>query len=262
MRFRFFGRFNGPLILACLCLGGFLAVTAVAAETPIPPVPDRWVTDSAQFLSAGVQRSLDRQLEEYERQTHHQVIVWIGQTTGDAPIEDWAVKAFAKWKVGRKGMDDGLVLFIMAQDRRLRIEVGYGLEGNVPDVIASRIINEVLVPRIRDGNRDGAVTEGVSAILAAIEGRPFSVAVQDTRGSGRRGSQPLTLGQILLFLIAGVVFLFILLTNPSLAVYLLASILSSNSRSRRSGGDWGGGGGGGFSGGGGSSGGGGASGSW
>src|ERR1700756_3963228 len=131
------------------------------AETPIPPPPTQWVTDTANFMSPGAARELNARLEEYGRSTGHQLIVYIGQTTGDAPIEDWAVKAFEKWKVGRKGIDDGLVLFIMAADRKLRFEVGYGLEGQVPDAIASRVINDVIVPRIQAGNRDAEGTGGV-----------------------------------------------------------------------------------------------------
>ena len=106
-------------------------------------------------MSPGAADSLDSRLADYERSTGHQLIVYIGQTTGDAPIEDWAVRAFERWKVGRKGIDDGLVLFIMAADRKLRIEVGYGLEAQVPDAIASRVINDVIVPRIQAGDRDG-----------------------------------------------------------------------------------------------------------
>src|SRR5262245_64347048 len=105
-------------------------------------------------MSPGAAQSLNARLQEYERSTGHQLIVYIGQTTGDAPIEDWAVRAFKNWKVGRKGIDDGLVLFIMAADRKLRFEVGYGLEDVVPDVTAARVINEVIVPRIQAGSRD------------------------------------------------------------------------------------------------------------
>src|SRR2546426_7928555 len=97
-------------------------------------------------MSGGAANALDAQLGSYERSTGHQLIVYIGQTTGEAPIDDWAVREFEKWKVGRKSIDDGLVLFIMAADRKLRYEVGYDLEGQVPDALASRVINEVIVP--------------------------------------------------------------------------------------------------------------------
>ena len=84
--------------------------------------------------------------------------MWIGQTTGGMPIEDWAVRAFAAWRVGRKGIDDGVALFVFADDRKVRIEVGYGLEDRVPDAVASRIIGDRSIPRLRAGDRDGAVT--------------------------------------------------------------------------------------------------------
>ena len=217
------------------------AVTVNAAETPIPPTPARWVTDTANFMSPEAASSLDSQLEGYERATGHQLIVWIGMTTGDAPIEDWAVRAFAQWKVGRKGLDDGLALFIMSADRRLRIEVGYGLEGQVPDAIASRIINEIIVPRIQAGDRNGAVTAGVDAVMRAVGGESLP-AQEQTRPQGR----PLTLGQLIVYGIFGIFILIFVITNPSLAMFFLASILSGGNRRR----------------GGGSSGGGGASGSW
>jgi uncharacterized protein len=223
-----------------------------AAETPIPSAPNRWVTDTANFMSPGAASSLDSRLEGYERSTGHQLIVYIGETTGDAPIDDWAVRAFQKWKVGRKGIDDGLILFIMAADRKLRFEVGYGLEPVVPDAIASRVINEVLVPRILAGDRDGAVISGMDAVMTVIGGGGLP---PPQRGNARRADRPMTLGQLILYGIIGLVILFILITNPSLAFYLLASILSGGGRG-------GGGGGGGFGGGGGRSGGGGASGSW
>ena len=233
-------------------LAGVSAVRLNAAETPIPPPPARWVTDTANFMSPGARGSLDSRLAGYAQSTGHQLIVYIGQTTGDAPIDDWAVRAFERWKVGRKGIDDGLVLFVMAADRKLRIEVGYGLEAQVPDAIASRVINDVIVPRIQAGDRDGAVTSGMDAVMMVIGGGALPAE------RGRRERQPIPLAQVILFAIIGVIALVMLVTNPSLAMLLLFNIFSGGGRRDR--GDWGGGGG--FSGGGGRSGGGGASGSW
>jgi uncharacterized protein len=222
-----------------------------AAETPIPPAPTEWVTDTANFLSPQTVGSLNARLEAYEQSTGHQLIVYIAPTTGDAPIEDWTVRAFAKWKVGRKGLDDGLALFIMSQDHKMRIEVGYGLEAVVPDVIASRVINEVMEPRIQAGHPDDAVTAAIDSLIGIIGGQadapPPTPAPQH--------SKPLTTFQWILIGIAGILILAFLITHPALAFYLLASVMSGG----RGGG---GGGGGGFSGGGGRSGGGGASGSW
>lgn len=242
--------FAGLLLFVILLVS---AATLNAAETPIPPAPQRWVTDTVNFMSPQTASSLDAQLETYERSTGHQLIVWIGATTGDAPIEDWAVRAFEKWKVGRKGIDDGLVLFIMAQDRKLRIEVGYGLEGQVPDSIAARIIDEEIVPRIRSGNNDSGVVAGMNALMTVVGGG----SLPPQRSSGRQ-QRPLTLGQMILYGIIGIFVLLFIITHPSLALFILMNMASGN---RRGGGSWDGGGGG-FGGGGGRSGGGGASGSW
>jgi uncharacterized protein len=236
-----------------------LTLMAGAALAQAPAQPTRWVTDSTGFLSEGARRDLDGQLENYQGQTGHQVLVWIDRTTGGVPLEDFTVRAFAAWKVGRKGLDDGLVLFVFPDERKLRVEVGYGLEGQVPDAIASRIIQETIVPRVQAGDRDGAIRAGLAALIGAIDGRgpPARSAVGSPpdRSPSAEGARLLSLGQMILFGLAVVAFLILFATNPSLAVYLLFSVLSSG----RGGGGRGGGG---FSGGRGRSGGGGASGSW
>ena len=142
-------------------------------------------------MSADALRSLDLQLEAYERSSGHQLLVYIGKSTGGVTIEDWAVRAFQSWKVGRKGLDDGLALFIMSEDRRMRIEVGYGLEGQVPDAMASRIVNDIIVPRVQAGDRDGAVLAGMDALAQTLTGRGLSGSpvVQRRAGQERRPSQ-------------------------------------------------------------------------
>ena len=223
-----------------------------AAETPLPASPTQWVTDTANFLSPETVQSLNARLDAYQQATGHQLIVYVAPTTGDAPIEDWAVRAFAKWKVGRKGLDDGLALFIMTQDHKMRIEVGYGLEAVVPDAIASRVINEVMAPRIQAGHPDDAVTAAIDALTGVIGGQ--TSALPPARAPAQ--SKPLTLFQWIFYGIIGILILAFVITHPVLAFYFLANIMSGSS------GGGGGGGGGGFSGGGGRSGGGGASGSW
>ena len=219
-------------------------------ETPVPASPSRWLTDEAGFLSAATRADLDGRLESFERATGHQVLVYIGRTTGGVPIEDWAVRAFKSWRVGRSGLEDGLVLFIMAEDRRVRVEVGYGLEGEVPDIVAGRVINDVLIPGIRAGDNDRAVSEAVAGLLEAIAGPQDGTAGQ---GGKNVKSKPLSAVNKIFIVLAVIGFLILFITNPSFALWLLFSILS---------GGRGGGGGGGFRGGGGRSGGGGASGSW
>lgn len=240
----------GLLLLAFAT--GAAAQSGTGTTVPIPAAPQRWLSDEAAFLSPATATELDTRLEEYERSSGHQVVVYIGASTGGIPIEDWAVKAFAAWRVGRKGLDDGLVLFVMAADHRVRIEVGYGLESVVPDALAVRVINDEMVPRLQSGDNDGAVRAAVERLLGIISGTAPGEAQQPEQPAPTPA--PLTLFQKILIGIVVLGFLLLLITNPSLAIYLLFSILS--------GGRGGGGGRGGFSGGGGRSGGGGASGSW
>jgi uncharacterized protein len=244
-----------PRLSPLLLLAVAAARPVYAAETPIPGPPTQWVTDNANFLSPGAVQSLNARLAAYERRTGHQLIVYITPTTGDAPIDDWAVRAFAKWKIGRKGLDDGLALFIMPQDRRMRIEVGYGLEPVVPDAIASRVINDVMTPRLRAGQNDQAVTAAIDSLIGVIGGQADALPPAATQPTPR----PLHPFQLIFWGILGILFLGLLITNPALAFFFLANILSGG---RGMGGGYGYGGGGGFGGGGGRSGGGGASGSW
>jgi uncharacterized protein len=246
------------LLLAGVALSAALGGAVARAETPIPDAPAQWVTDHAGFLSPQVTGELDARLGAYAAQTGHQVLVYVDHTTGGDPIEDWGNKAFQHWRVGRKGIDDGVVLFIFSDDHHLRIEVGYGLEGVVPDAVASRIINERMVPRIQAGDRDGAVRAGVDALTAAI-GAPAGAT-----GLGAQAPKPIATWKLVLGLVMFLLLLGFAATHPGLAWLMLMNIGSGRGGGGFSSGGsgFGGGGGGGFSGGGGSSGGGGASGSW
>lgn len=246
-------------VLVWLCLAGLGPDRAVA---PIPPAPTRWVTDTVGFLSPAAQQALDARLESYQRATGHQVVVFIGGALGDQPIEPWSAATFAAWRLGRKGIDDGLALFVFAAERKLSIEVGYGLEEKVPDLRAAQIIQEVLAPRLRAGERDTAISAGIDALLATIEGRPLPSAGPDAGSGPDLGpgppaprSEPLSLLEWLVlggFLLG---FGALLIRRPALALWLLSMVFRGGRRS-------GGGDGGGFSGGGGRSGGGGARGAW
>lgn len=233
------------------------AAVCLAAQVKIPRSPDQWVTDTAGFLSAGSADRLNARLRAYQAESGHQVLVYVGKTTEGTPIEDFAVKAFEAWKPGRKGLDDGLVLFIMADDRKIRIEVGYGLEDKVTDARAARIINEVLAPAFRSGDHDGGVEKAVDGLLEAISGKapPDEAPAAEPRSASRTRLTPM---ETLVLAAGGLLFLGLLITNPRLALGLLRLLFIIAS----SGGGGGGRGGGGFSGGGGRSGGGGASGGW
>lgn len=239
-----------------------LALAAMlAAGAPVPPAPSRWVEDHAAFLSEQARASLDAKLERYQDETKHQIVVWIGTSLDGADLADWASRTFAAWKIGRSGVDDGVAIFVLGSDRQIDIEVGYGLEDRVPDAVASRIIRETMVPRVRAGDRDGAVAAGVEAVLTAIEGAPWQdpgaagTTVEEPQGvAGSTWADWLAVGAIALVLIV------LFRRHPWLAMMLLSS---GSSHSRGRGGGWfGGRGGGGFSGGGGRSGGGGARGGW
>lgn len=232
-------------------------LTVLAAAAPSPPAPTRWVDDEAGFLSPSVRRAVDARLEAYEHATGHQVVVWIGKTIEGAALDDWAVRTFAAWKVGRKGFDDGIAIFVIADDSKIDIEVGYGLEDKVPDAVASRIIREVMAPLLSAGDRDRAVTEGVEAVLTSIEGNPWTGAPATAPPEARAPS----LVRWILGGLALVAFLIFAVTHPRMAMLLLWTIVSSGRRNGFGGGGFGGGGGG-FGGGGGRSGGGGARGGW
>jgi uncharacterized protein len=240
-------------VAASIVMSAAIGRTARAdGPTPIPAAPSQFVTDRAGFLSPSFASQLSKKLEDYERGTGHQVIVWIDRTTGGVPVEDWANKAFAAWGVGRKGHDDGVAMFIFSDDHRMRIEVGYGLEGNVPDARAGRIIENDMAPRIRAGDHDGAVQAGIDALIAAIGGAPEPKRPGSGKSVGAWGA---------LFPILFFVIVFLIARRYPWALLLLGSGRGGGGWGG-GGGGWGGGGGGGFSGGGGSSGGGGASGGW
>jgi uncharacterized protein len=242
------------LIIALLLTS--LGLRAEIGTAGLPPPPKRWVNDDAGLLSPAARSALDSRLEAYQRTTGHQLVAWIGNTIGGAPLDEFATRAFESWKIGRQGKDDGILLIVLKDDRKIAIEVGYGLEDRVPDALASRIIREQMTPRLQAGDADGALTAGVDSLLSAVEGKPFDSTAPPSVESPPRKAPGL--GQIVFFVIAGILFLVLLVTHPQLALALLFTI------GRGGGGGFGGGGfaGGGFSGGGGRSGGGGARGSW
>src|SRR5882757_5323566 len=157
-------------------LAALLAIAAqgvtLAAPAAVPPAPQRWVTDQVSLLSPAVRQALDERLERYQQATSHHVVVWIGQLPEGQSVEDWTARAFSAWGIGRKGQDDGVGIFLFPAARKVRIEVGYGLEGQLTDLQAARIINEQLTPRMRQGDADGAITAAVDGVLAAVGGEP------------------------------------------------------------------------------------------
>lgn len=138
------------------------------ADIATPPTPNHYVTDESGALSATARSSLENELRAYEAATGHQVIVWIGKTTGGVPLETWTTQTADRWKIGHRGHDDGAILFLFMDDRKIRIEVGYGLESSLTDAQAHQIIEDDVTPHMRSGNVDAAVSSGVAAMLTTI----------------------------------------------------------------------------------------------
>jgi uncharacterized protein len=241
------------------------AAIAVAAD-PLPPKPTQFVSDRAGILSPQTIAALNSRLEAFERETSTQVIVATFPNVPDGYVlEDFTQRTAEAWGIGQEKDDNGVALFVFPKDRKTRIEVGYGLEGALPDVIAKRIIENEMLPAFRAGNFDSGVSRGVSAILQATRGE--YQATGRTNADREEGDQ----GSWIIFLLFILIIMIIIAANRN----AMRRGTYYGPRGRRTvwsppiGGSWGGGGfdrgsggGGGFSGGGGSFGGGGASGSW
>ena len=279
---------------ALLALAALVISALAAAQIAVPPLKAR-VTDLTGTLSAPQQQALEQTLAEFEARKGSQVAVLLVPSTQPETVEQFAVRVQESWKLGRKRVDDGVLLLVAKDDRKLRIEVGYGLEGVLPDATAKRIIEEDIVPRFKQGDFHGGVRAGTDRILRVIEGEQLLPTPQRAvEQSILSQYSDLLIPGVILVLIAGSVLnaLFgrfigagLIGTVAGLAVWvvvgsflvalivglivLVLHLFSGTAGFGRtggwgssSGGGWSSGGGGGYSGGGGSSGGGGASGGW
>ena len=261
------------------------------AEVEVPDLTRR-VTDLTGTLASDTVNRLESTLAQFESAKGSQIAVLMLPSTKPEDIAEFGIRVADQWKIGRKGVDDGVILIVAKEDRRVRIEVGYGLEGVIPDVTAKRIIEEDIVPRFKQGDFSGGVEAGVSRMMRLIEGEPLPPP-----RSGMQGNLSGFFESGILFIILGIfagtvldIFLGkgtasllaglgaggvawivsgLMLVGIVVAIIVLIGVLGrghggGNWRSG-GGGGWSGGGwsgGGGFSGGGGGFGGGGSSGSW
>lgn len=154
-----------------LLLGAGLLLASLVAWADVPPIPalTARVTDLTATLSGDQRQHLEQQLAALEAKSGAQLAVLLVPTTGDDSIEDYAVRTFEKWKLGQKKVDDGVLLLVAKNDRTLRIEVGYGLEGAITDVQAGRIISEQITPQFRQGNFYGGIQAGVDSLVQLID---------------------------------------------------------------------------------------------
>jgi len=156
---------------------------AATAQVAVPKLSGR-VVDQTATLSSGDIDTLTQKLKDLETRKGSQVAVLIVPTTEPETIEQFSIRAAEAWKIGRKKIDDGALLVVAKNDHRLRIEVGYGLEGALPDVTARRIIDEVIVPRFRAGDFAGGISAGVDRMIRVIDGEPLPAPQPQASHSG------------------------------------------------------------------------------
>lgn len=176
--------FRGGFLAGALALGlaSLLPVPVARAAREVPFLAGR-VTDGANVIPAPVRARLEAKLRDLEGQTGAQVAVLTVDSLDGEPIEDYAVRVFQTWRLGRRGVDDGVLFVVARQERRMRIEVGYGLEARLTDAMARQILDDRVRPRFRAGDFGGGIEAGVDAIAAAIRGAPLP---PPPRGSGER----------------------------------------------------------------------------
>jgi uncharacterized protein len=163
----------------------FCWAAVAAAQVPVPPLGGR-VTDQTGTLTNEQKTALEEILRSFEARKGSQVAVLIVPSTAPETIEQYALRVAERWKPGRKNVDDGALLVVAKDDRTLRIEVGYGLEGTLTDAASKRIISEIIVPRFRQGDFYGGITAGVDGILRVIDGEPLPKP-EGRRPAGMRG---------------------------------------------------------------------------
>jgi uncharacterized protein len=251
-----------PLLFA------LLVGSARSAEV-IPAAPRDHFNDYAGIVHAATAQHLESELTQFERTSSNQLLVVIyPHMQSDSSIEDYTVRVAQAWKVGLKDQKNGAVLFVFSQDRKLYIQVGYGLEGVLPDALCKQIIENEITPRFRQGDFDGGMEAGVQALIAAMRGEYHGTGrtiADQRRGNSNRGSLSL-----MFFVISVIVMIVLRQISPRSSIYSSRGRISPWIGAAILGGGFGRGGGGGgfsggggsFSGGGGSFGGGGAGGSW
>ncbi|NJM92053.1 MAG: TPM domain-containing protein [Rhodospirillaceae bacterium] len=146
-----------------------IAAPALAETLPVPALSGR-VVDQAGILNSAEESRLTTKLKNLEDKTSIQLVVVTLSSLRGSPIEDWGLTLGRTWGIGQKGKDNGALLIVAPNDRELRIEVGYGLEGTLPDATADAIIRNVIVPRFKNGNMAGGISSGVDAIIATFTG--------------------------------------------------------------------------------------------
>jgi len=168
-------------VIAMLLLASQIAF---AAMVEVPPFTAR-VVDLTQTLSESEQAALEAKLKRFEEAKGSQIAVLLVPTTQPDEIEQYSIRVVDEWKVGRKSVDDGVLILIAIDDRKMRIEVGYGLEGAIPDLYAKRIINETLTPKFKQGDFAGGIAAATDQIIGLIDGEPLPAPSKKNVGASQ-----------------------------------------------------------------------------
>ncbi len=155
-----------------------LTAGSAGADVAVPPLAAR-VTDLTGTLSGEAVNRIEGKLANLEAKKGSQIAVLIVPTTQPEEIEQFSIRVEDAWKLGRKGVDDGAYLIVAKGDRRVRIEVGYGLEGALPDATANRIIDEIITPRFKSGDFDGGIEAGVDQMIAVVNGEQLPLRIEN-----------------------------------------------------------------------------------
>jgi len=182
------------LLLSFLCATGW-------AQVAVPPLTAQ-VVDQTGTLTSAQRAELERKLREFELRKGAQIAVLMVPSTAPEPIEQYSLRVVEQWKLGRKKVDDGALLIVAKNDRALRIEVGYALEGALNDAVARRIVSDIIAPRFRGGDFYGGVNAGVDAMMGVIEGEPLPAPKEAARSEGGNVGQALPI-LLILALVAG-----------------------------------------------------------
>ena len=196
---------SGIVLLCALCSSGALADVKV-------PALDRRVTDLTSTLTPDQLASLESRLAAFERRKGSQVAVLVVPTTQPETIEQYSIRVVDQWKLGRKGTDDGVLLLVAKNDRKMRIEVGYGLEGVLPDIIAKRIADETIAPHFKQNNFHAGIAAGVDRILRTVDGEKLPAPPKPPVSDEFKLSVPVVLGAIFLLVVLR------LLVGPAIGV--------------------------------------------
>src|SRR6266853_2316382 len=155
--------------LGLVAAGALLGGLALAAEVAVPPLKTR-VTDLTGTLTGSQIQALDTRLRDFERGKGSQIAVLMLPSTQPETIEEYSIRLADAWKIGRARVDDGAILVVAKNDRKLRVEVGRGLEGAIPDAVAKRVVSDVITPHFRSGDYYGGIAAGTGALMKLIEG--------------------------------------------------------------------------------------------